>query len=363
MTVNYFHRLDGKYLLSGPAPLGRILNYIKRIKLSQYSSSIRGPRGGSANNLDDWTVCFMVGLGLIDKPTYSPTLRLSLTAKGEVIYSMIRGMPDFPDHERRAKRETLDTKTGLVSNNPKLYDKLREVFLESDSIKNLGLFLKDKGLDKINRWKLYQEYGSIFGIKRAGFNRIPSSLQIAQFCNLLEEHGASVYIYDKDYIKDFTINNSIETVKDIVKEDLEKEEKTKTLDVDEKKFLEDISINLIPERKAVVLKLIKRNSRIVKRLKKLYDGKCQICGYTFRKRDGSNYCEGNHLIPLGEKGSDSIANLTILCSNCHSEMTYANVEIGNLIGNKRLIKINGIQKEIEYKSLHLKAVREADIPA
>lgn len=136
---NYLQRLDSKFLLSGPAPLGRILNYVKRISEGRYRSSIRGPRALSGDNLDDWTVCFMVGLSLIHKPITSPTLRLSLTTKGEAIYNLIKSLPDFPDEARRAKGQALEIKVDLVANKPDIYAKLREVFLESDSIKNLGM--------------------------------------------------------------------------------------------------------------------------------------------------------------------------------------------------------------------------------
>ena len=358
----YLRKLENKYLVSGPAPLGRILNYIKRIKLKQYTTSIRGPRTTLGQNLDNWTVCFMVGLNLINKPLYSPHLKLSLTREGEAIYLLIGSLPDFPDTPRNVSSELLKMKSDLLKNNTNLYKKLRQVFLNSDAMKNLATFLRTIITEEVNKQTLEKDYGKLFGVTSAYFNRVPSSIQIAQFCDILEEKGSNVKIYDKEYIYNFNIRDPQDVLTDIIEEDLKKNEGISKIDEDEKSFLKDVSFNVIPEKRERIIKLIKRNKHIVKTLKKLYNGECQICGYTFKKKDGENYSEGNHLIPLGESGSDSIANLTILCSNCHSELTYANIELDGFSGDSRLIKINGEQKELKYKHIHLTALRENQLP-
>jgi len=362
--VRYFRKLENKYLVSGPAPLGRILNYIKRVKLRQYRTSIRGPRVRDRLNLDDWTVCFMVGIGLLEKPIYSPTLKLRLTKNGAKIYNLIKILPNFPDNLFRAKFDMIRIKFNLKSQNPDIYNSLREIFLKSDAMKNLAIFLQIKGKNKIKKSE-FKEFGKIFGVRKAWFNRVPSVLQIAQFCDILEENGRFIRLYDNNYIRDFTIASSEEAARNIVKEDLkeikEKERKPKELDEDEENFLRDIPTNLVPQKRKVVVNLVKRNLRIAKKLKRLYGGKCQICKFTFRKRNGRKYSETHHLIPLGDSGSDSIANITILCANCHRQLTYAKVELGKLRANKRVIKINDVPKEIEYHQTHLRAIGESDI--
>lgn len=358
--AKYFKKLDNKYLVSGPAPLGRILNYIKRVKLGEYETLMRGPR--STKNLDDWTVSFMVGLGLIRKPVYSPDLKLTLTKNGEKIYRMIKTLPKFPDNLRRARVDMIKNKDDLISKNPKLYNLLRDILLKSDSMKNFALFLRSKGKKKIRK-KEFKEYGEIFGITEAWFNRVPSSWQTAEFCGIIEESRKFIRVYDSAYVEALSVSDIREVTQNMIKEDLKeiKSKRKKELDEDEENFLKDIPPNITPQRKKTILDIIQRNSRIAKKLKKLYNGKCQICGFTFKKKDGENYSEANHLIPLGEHGSDSVCNLTILCANCHRELTYAEVKLGELRDNKRFVILNGVRKEIKYHPLHFKAIRESDI--
>ena len=48
------------------------------------------------------------------------------------------------------------------------------------------------------------------------------------------------------------------------------------------------------------------------------------CDYSgFIKADGNKYIETHHIIPLGEKGEDAIANVAALCPNCHREAHYS----------------------------------------
>lgn len=51
-------------------------------------------------------------------------------------------------------------------------------------------------------------------------------------------------------------------------------------------------------------------------------GKCQICSFAFKKRDGGPYFEIHHLDPeLGHHPS----NLLVLCANCHAQFEHASV--------------------------------------
>ncbi|MCX8016241.1 MAG: hypothetical protein N2692_03035 [Patescibacteria group bacterium] len=115
-------QLDPKYLISGPAPLGRILNYIKRIKNNQFTTSIRG-KVEDPNNLDNWTVDFMVGLGLIKIPTKSgKVLKIALTEEGLRIYELIKNLPDFSDpFKQDHHKNMIDIKNSLLATNLDLY--------------------------------------------------------------------------------------------------------------------------------------------------------------------------------------------------------------------------------------------------
>lgn len=176
---------------------------------------------------------------------------------------------------------------------------------------------------------------------------------------------ANLLGYDQNYVRDFTILSSEEIESNIIKESVKdvkrKEKKPEEFDEDEENFLKEIPTNLTPQRRRAVVELIQRNSRIAKKLKRLYDGHCQICGFTFKKKDGENFAETHHLIPLGDNVSDAISNIIVVCPNCHSQLTYAEVELGMLKENKRMIKINNEQKEIRYNPKHFQAVKELDV--
>ena len=57
-------------------------------------------------------------------------------------------------------------------------------------------------------------------------------------------------------------------------------------------------------------------------LRELHDGKCQLCSFTFEKRNGEPYFELHHVDPaLGHHPS----NLLVICPNCHAQFEYATV--------------------------------------
>jgi 5-methylcytosine-specific restriction protein A len=111
-----------------------------------------------------------------------------------------------------------------------------------------------------------------------------------------------------------------------------------------------------------VSKVRLRNGRLVKKLKDLYDNRCQITGENqiFLKRDGVRYTEAHHLIPLGLGGFDSPQNLVIISPYMHRMLHYANVDEINFSklqhnedGSASLvIVINNIEYVINYNSQH-----------
>ncbi len=57
-------------------------------------------------------------------------------------------------------------------------------------------------------------------------------------------------------------------------------------------------------------------------LRELHDGKCQLCSFTFEKRDGEPYFEVHHLDPeIGHHPT----NLLVVCPNCHAQLEHATV--------------------------------------
>ncbi len=76
-----------------------------------------------------------------------------------------------------------------------------------------------------------------------------------------------------------------------------------------------------PKTIEVVTRFV-RNTKEVKRIKNLYDDRCQVCGYTIDIPTG-RYSEVHHLHPLGEKGCDDSSNMIVLCPTHHVEFDYA----------------------------------------
>lgn len=57
-------------------------------------------------------------------------------------------------------------------------------------------------------------------------------------------------------------------------------------------------------------------------LRELHDGKCQLCSFSFQKRNGQPYFEIHHLEPaVGHHP----ANLLVICANCHAQLEHAMV--------------------------------------
>jgi len=109
-------------------------------------------------------------------------------------------------------------------------------------------------------------------------------------------------------------------------EDLEKELESIT------KLFEDDVVDTGVEVTEQIVKIRKRNTKIVKKLKELYGHNCQISGdeYAFQKKSGINYTEAHHLVPLGIGGADDPKNLVVLSPLLHRMLHYADVSLINL---------------------------------
>jgi len=62
-----------------------------------------------------------------------------------------------------------------------------------------------------------------------------------------------------------------------------------------------------------------RDTKVTKRVKEIYDFKCQVCGVQINLPTGNKYAEGAHIRPLGmpHNGPDVIENILCLCPNHH----------------------------------------------
>ncbi|MFQ6063541.1 MAG: HNH endonuclease [Methanosarcinales archaeon] len=83
-------------------------------------------------------------------------------------------------------------------------------------------------------------------------------------------------------------------------------------------------------------------------LKEKYNFKCQICGFSFRKSDGSYYAEAYHLDSLADGGKDIEENIVILCANHHRMFHYADAEKIIHDREKLVVKLNGEEINIKF---------------
>ncbi|MCX5524332.1 hypothetical protein OG342_15875 [Streptomyces bobili] len=84
-----------------------------------------------------------------------------------------------------------------------------------------------------------------------------------------------------------------------------------------------------PEARSMRVRRLIRDTAAAKRIKKLYEGECQLCGLRMVGPDGKPYSEGAHIRPLGKPhhGPDVEPNILCLCPNCHVRLDIGAVVI------------------------------------
>lgn len=70
-----------------------------------------------------------------------------------------------------------------------------------------------------------------------------------------------------------------------------------------------------------------RDTTLISLLKASRGSKCQICGFSFKNRNGEDYSEAHHLEHLSNSGLDVSKNIIILCANHHRQFHFGNSEI------------------------------------
>jgi 5-methylcytosine-specific restriction endonuclease McrA len=85
-------------------------------------------------------------------------------------------------------------------------------------------------------------------------------------------------------------------------------------------------------------------------LRELHDGKCQLCSFTFVKRNGEPYFQIHHLDP--EVGHNP-SNLLVLCPNCHAQFEHATVTDFRWAGDWLVgVTINGKRFSVRQPLAH-----------
>lgn len=82
-----------------------------------------------------------------------------------------------------------------------------------------------------------------------------------------------------------------------------------------------------PKQVIVNHKTYKRDNKTIAQLKILRDFKCQICGLSILKKDGTKYIEAAHIVPKFKKGRETPDNIILLCPNHHKEFDFGLLKI------------------------------------
>ena len=82
-----------------------------------------------------------------------------------------------------------------------------------------------------------------------------------------------------------------------------------------------------PGTRHELAKRYERDDTLAMLLKALRGDACQICGFSFRTRDGRSYTECHHLEHLAHGGLDVTRNMVVLCANHHRQFHCGNVAV------------------------------------
>ena len=123
-----------------------------------------------------------------------------------------------------------------------------------------------------------------------------------------------------------------------------------------------------PEKATKVAAQFVRNAEKTRRIRNMYQDKCQVCGIAIDVPGGGKYSEVHHLRPLKEYGDDNYGNMLVLCPNHHVEFDYRAIGIsedgttiidqfGKEIG--RLTTVSGHSIDAKNIVYHVEAMRQA----
>lgn len=200
--------LSFKQLASGPAPVGRILNYIKlagdgvlKHKNENRNLSLKGNIGYA------WTTEFMFGLGIIKAVgEKNGIVDLALTDSAKEVYSRIKSAPDFDENAKPKK-----VRIAADKNCPDAVFYFEKLFKESIVYEILCAYLEEYGYEykkgdftdgyfrELQR--LYDKSSGASRTKKGvrtttattGGNRVPSLIQLCVFFGYAEDLKGKVY--------------------------------------------------------------------------------------------------------------------------------------------------------------------------
>lgn len=307
MSVSYIKLSDYnvafKQLITGPAPVGRILNYVKLAGEGKLYH-VNGHRDLSLVDgvASAWCSEFTVGLGLLyyveDKTkTKYP---LYLTENGKQLYELIKdyaGSFDEGINPARCKRQ-------LLGHSKQAYGLFFKIFKSSPVCINLCRYIENAGTNKFAKSTFRDDYFECFKLlyeggiynrharTTAGDNRVPSLLQLCEFFECMEETPTYYNFFGYKKLagsgEGVTFIPIDEQKKEEIKKESTRNEKIIT-DLVDRYGMDGTVAREIVTRNSSVQSLF-RNNLIAK-----YGCKCAICGKTIEK-----VLIASHIVPAGE---------------------------------------------------------------
>lgn len=223
MTTVAYEKLEDygvefKNIISAPAPVGRILNYViltgQGVLYHKNGFRETGLRGNIASA---WCSEFMVGLGLVRYiETNSGIFPLYLTKDGKRLYTLIRNYPGQFD-------ESIDPticREELLNYSKEAYTLFEDIFKSSIICRNLVKYIINNDSNAFKKDSFYNDYFELFkslydksndassynrdARTTTGDNRMPSLTQICQFFGFLSVqsiHEVQYFVFDIDALQ------------------------------------------------------------------------------------------------------------------------------------------------------------------
>lgn len=202
MKINYIdlkeYNVAFKQLISGPAPAGRILNYL----ILTGKGVLRHKNGNRDLFLNDsiasaWCSELMVGLGLVyyNEENGNNVYTLHLTKNGKKLFELIKEC-DFSFDE---SPDPSTCKDQLFNYSKTAYEVFFNIFKSSPVCINLCRYIQNTGTNSFSKDTFKDDYFECFKVlyeggyynrnarTTTGANRVPSLLQLCSFFECLEE--------------------------------------------------------------------------------------------------------------------------------------------------------------------------------
>lgn len=300
--------IEFKNILSGPAQIGRILNYIILIG----EKSLKLKKGSRSDNMDGnignaWCIEFMIGLGLVslgEKLDEENINYLNLTQKGISLYNILLENAIHANFDQNDNKQVMKQ---LKDNNAlNIIHVLEYVFRESIVFKNMCIFLE---VDKIEseiltlnandfREQFYGELKEFYENEKyitngqgatTASNRVPSLIQLCCFLNYSDISRGNI-IFDINALKNgiFNENFNLDISDNHLINEYEKEDEI----IEKLKMEFGISGNQIIQK---TVRLSQTQLIFKERLKREHKKQCWLCGL-----ENNELLIASHIKPAAE---------------------------------------------------------------